>query len=60
MTEVNNKLGLLSKPEFWRYISSLSEYSFRALLVVPDGDASRAKTIISKTEGQSPPQVTVS
>lgn len=59
MTEVNNKLGLLSKPEFWRYIGSLPECSFKALVVV-DGETGKAKTITSKQTGDSPPQIVVS
>jgi hypothetical protein len=59
MTEINSKLGLLDKPEFWRYIGSLPERSFKALVVV-DGETGKARTIISKQTGDSPPQVVVS
>ena len=59
MIEVNNKLGLLDKPEFWRYIASLPGCSFKALVVV-DGETGKAKTIISKQTGDSPPQIVVS
>ena len=57
--EVNNKLGLLEKAEFWRYINSLPEHSFKALMIVPEGDAGKAKTIISTQTGQSPPRCEV-
>ena len=59
MNEVNNKLGLLNKPEFWRYIGSLPECSLKALVVV-DGETGNAKTIISTQQGDSPPQIVVS
>jgi len=53
------KLNLFNNLAFLEYLATLQECQFTALLVIPEGDAGKAKAVVSTQQGNSPPRCEV-